>query len=175
MYDRAMTFRLPLLVVLAWCGCSSATTQPADMTVAGPADLSVACMLAATGDATAASGCTVSLCHPTSNDYESISAVGADAQSHVLFQVDGTFALRGYATADLRVFDVDLAANGKHYAANNMLAGSSLSATLTGLTAPSATPCDGIPHGTATAMAIEYDQSTGMATGSGRATVTVTF
>ncbi|MGZ3427841.1 MAG: hypothetical protein ACXVCV_14390, partial [Polyangia bacterium] len=115
--------------------------------------------------------------HPTTNDYESISLIGPVDQpiAHLLFEVNGVFALRSYVPADLRAFDVDLAANGTHYAANNALAGSSLTATVTGLTAPVMSACDGVPHGTATAMLVEYSQSTGMATGTGRATMTVSF
>jgi hypothetical protein len=140
--------------------------------------MTIACTMGATGDATLAVDCRVSLCHPTTNDYESISLIGPVDQpiAHLLFEVDGVFAPRSYVPADLRAFDVDLATNnGTHYAANNALAGSSLTATLTGLTAPVMSPCDGVPHGSATATLIEYSQTTGMATGTGRATMTVSF
>jgi hypothetical protein len=164
-----------LLALLAGCSSSSSTSGASDL--AAPPDLTMACMMGATGDATLASDCRVSLCHPTSNDYESISSIGPVAQpiAHLLFEVNGVFALRSYVAADLRAFDADVASNGKHYAANDALAGSSVTATITALTAPVTTPCDGIPHGTATATLIEYDQSTGMATGTGRATMTVSF
>lgn len=169
-----MTSLRPLILVLAWCGCSSSPAQPAaDMTTA-PADLAIACTYSVTGDVTlSGGGCTTSLCHPTSNDYESISIVIPTA-GHLLFQVDGTFATRAYASAEFRAFDADISTSNKDYQANNQLAGSALSATVTALTAPTTMPCDGIAHATATATLVEYDQSTNTP-GSGRATLTVSF
>jgi hypothetical protein len=160
-----------IFVLLA--GCSSSKSGPADMTTAP--DLSPVCTINTSGDVTASIACRNFLCHPPG--YEDLDLAGPVDMPwhHAIFDVDGAFALRSYAAADLKTFDVGVRGDtGKSYSAQPTLAGSTVSLTLSHIVEPN-DPCSGLANGSAQATLVEYDTSTGMPTGSGRVTATITF
>jgi hypothetical protein len=154
-------------------GCSS----PAGRGV--PDGSAMGCTFASTGASVGAESCTAAVCHPTGAGYESVN-VATSSTFHSSFDVDGALALKSYAVGELRSFDVLLSANGKQYAAGKsisgrIIAGSSATLTVTSVTEPSAMPCDGTAHGSASAMLVEYDPGSGMPTGTGVVSVTLGF
>jgi hypothetical protein len=174
-----------LLLVAVGGGCSTGITAPADMSAA--ADLSAAagdmasgCTMTFGGDASLTASCNTFLCHPTGGDnYDDLSLVGlnpsdpGNANAH--FDVDGMFALRSYTSGELRSFNASVVINGIRYEAGNGQGSATL--TVTGMTRPSASPCDGGAHGTAQASLVEIDTNDGGTTdvGPGRLTLAATF
>ena len=152
-----------LLFLVLCAGCSSGSS-------ASP-DLAPVCGYTVSGDVTGAGGCTYEdLCHPTSNDYEAVTVLGANLTSH--FYVDGVFTVRSYSAAEMRLIDIRYDVGAKQYAAHKDLADSTASITIDALIAPKSNPCDGVAHGTATATLVEFDGTTA---GSGRVTMALRF
>jgi hypothetical protein len=152
-------------VIALVTGCASSASNP---------DLAIPCRATLSGDVTAEESCShLSLCHPTSNDYEAISVLTANMTIHL--DVDGVYTVRSYGVADFRTIDIRVSSNGKQYAAARELAASTASLIVTSLVKPTATPCDGTPHGSASATLVEIDSQTGMASGTGSVSLALAF
>lgn len=139
--------------------------------MATPPDLLPTCTMSVSGDVTMNIACRNFLCHPPG--IEDLNVAAEQPSHHGIFDIDGGFAVRSYAGADLRSFDVGILANGFSYGAQPKLAGSSVALTITHIVEPN-DPCSGVAEGTAQATLVQYDPSTG-AVGNGRLTVTITF
>ena len=169
------------MLLLAVGGCSSGIRALADLGVA--ADLSVgsdmagSCTLRFGGDVSLTLPCRDFLCHPPAPDnYDSLDLAGPidnPSAAHAIFEVGGSFALRSYTGAELKTLDVGVVVNGTRY--GSVASGTSL--TISGMTRPSAEPCDGVAHGSAQASLVELDLTDGgvNAVGPGRATLNATF
>jgi hypothetical protein len=158
---------------LLLAGCSSPRSSTADLAMAP--DMSQACTIVASGDVTMSIACRNFLCHPPG--YEDLDLAGPVdmPEDHASFDVDGAFALRSYAAADLKRFDLGLRSDaGTTYRAQPTMAGSTVSLTLSNIVEPG-DPCTGVAHGSAQATLVEIDPLTGMPSATGRVTATITF
>src|SRR6476469_6036390 len=170
--------------LLALAGCTTGITAPMDM--GAPEDLSATandmasgCTLAFTGDVNMTVPCRIFLCHPTGGDnYDDLDLAGPidnPTGAHAIFDVDGMFALKSYARAELRTLDVGIMTATKRYRAGDAFGTGALD--VYDITRPSASPCDGSAHGSATATLDELvDDDGGVTTsGPGRVMMTASF
>jgi len=176
--------RLGAATLLALAGCTTGITAPMDMGAGGDLsamanDMASGCSLAFTGDVNMTFACRVFLCHPTGGDnYDDLALAGPvdnPTSAHAIFDVDGMFALKSYTRAELRTLDVGIIVGGKSYRAGDQFGTGTV--TVTDLTRPSASPCDGSAHGSATATLDELVDADGggQISGPGRVMVSATF
>src|SRR3954468_20215609 len=115
--------------LLALAGCTTGITAPMDLGAGGDlsaaaSDMATGCTLAFTGDVNMTVPCRIFLCHPTggTDNYDALSLAGPidnPTGAHAIFDVDGMFALRSYARAELRVLDVGIMTASKWYRAGD--------------------------------------------------------
>lgn len=171
--------------LLALAGCTTGITAPMDMGAGGDLsatanDMASGCTLAFSGDINMTVPCRIFLCHPTggTENYDDLDLAGPidnPMGAHAIFDVDGMFALKSYTRAELRTLDVGIFTATKTYRAGDAFGTGTL--TVTDITRPSASPCDGSAHGAATATLDEIvDEDGGTQTsGPGRVMMTATF
>ena len=143
-------------------GCSSGITAPADLRVASDlsaaaSDLASGCTLTYSGDAAATIDCRVFLCHPAgTTEYLDITGpIDNPTEANAHFNVDATYAVRSYTTADLSSFDAGIVLGGKRYSLQPTTPGATVTLTIDSVAEPTTDPCTGVAHGSAQTTLVE--------------------